>query len=106
MPSLTPLAWALSPATALPNVKASARSNPRRSATTAAHRVRTGARLIVILRPASTIFPLPLRHHAELIRRKRSLQLQCLFRLSREPSIELRRRGEHDGHRLGVDWLH
>src|SRR5207302_6439844 len=46
MPSLRPLAWAFSPATALPKVSASSSSKPRRWATTAAHRVRTGARLI------------------------------------------------------------
>src|SRR5580704_8607564 len=50
MPSLLPLLWAVNPATALPSERASSWSNPRRSATTAAQRVRTGARLIWIMR--------------------------------------------------------
>ena len=44
MPSRTPLAWAVSPASARPSVSASSRSKPSRSATTAAHSVSTGAR--------------------------------------------------------------
>src|SRR5262249_18504387 len=44
--SLRPLAWALCPATDWPSVSASSSSKPRRWATTAAHKVRTGARLI------------------------------------------------------------
>src|SRR5439155_10730808 len=50
IPNRRPLLWAASPATALPSESASSRSNPNRSATTAAHKVSTGARLILILR--------------------------------------------------------
>ena len=46
-PSRWPFDCAVSPATDLPSVSASSRSNPRRSATTAAHHVKTGARLTV-----------------------------------------------------------
>jgi hypothetical protein len=49
-PSDTPLEYALRPATARPSVKASSRRNPSRSATTAAHNVKTGARLIYMVR--------------------------------------------------------
>src|SRR3990172_10168625 len=50
MPRLLPFDWALRPATALPRLSEASSSYPRRSATTAAHRVITGARLILILR--------------------------------------------------------
>src|ERR1043166_2070390 len=52
MPRLRPLAWAVSPATALASDSASSRANPCRSATTAAHSVSTGARLMVMTRSA------------------------------------------------------
>jgi hypothetical protein len=45
-PNATLLVYALSPATARPRLRASAGANPRRSATTAAQSVSTGARLI------------------------------------------------------------
>jgi hypothetical protein len=45
MPSRRPLDWAVSPASARPSVRVSS-SKPRRWATTAAHRVRTGAQSI------------------------------------------------------------
>src|SRR5580658_1012637 len=48
MPSRRPLDCALRPATALPRESASSRLKPRRSATVADQRVRTGARLIRI----------------------------------------------------------
>src|SRR5918912_814150 len=51
MPSARPFIWALEPATARPSVRAASRSKPKRSATTAAQRVRTGARLTRIVRP-------------------------------------------------------
>src|SRR5512137_2354149 len=46
MPSRTPFEYAVSPASAWPTVNAASRGIPSRSATTAAQRVRTGARLI------------------------------------------------------------
>src|SRR5262245_45765319 len=46
MPSARPLDWALSPAIDFPSVSDSSRAKPRRSATNAAHRVSTGARLM------------------------------------------------------------
>jgi hypothetical protein len=48
MPSRRHLAWAFSPARALPNVRDSSALKPKRLATTAAQSVRTGARLIEI----------------------------------------------------------
>src|SRR5260370_190261 len=50
--SRRPLDWALSPATALPRVRAAARSWPSRSATTTAPRVSTGARVATTERRA------------------------------------------------------
>ncbi len=44
MPSARPFIWALLPATARPRVSAASSSKPRRSATTVAHSVSTGAR--------------------------------------------------------------
>ena len=56
-PSRTPFAYAFSPATARPSVSASSHSNPSRSATTAAHSVSTGARLIEIVRVIANASP-------------------------------------------------
>jgi hypothetical protein len=50
-----PLEEAFSPATARPSVRASSRSNPSRCATTAAHRVRIGARLMEMVFAATEL---------------------------------------------------
>lgn len=50
---------AVRPATLLPSVSASSGSNPNRSATTAAHNVSTGARLIITVSIARTSTPNP-----------------------------------------------
>src|SRR6266571_3978407 len=54
---MRPLDWALSPAIARPRVSASSRSNPSRSATTAAHSVSTGARLMRIRSVGAAVRP-------------------------------------------------
>src|SRR5437899_2510289 len=53
MPRFRPFAWAVKPATALPSDSASSGLKPSRSATIAAQRVSTGARLMVMIRSAN-----------------------------------------------------
>src|SRR5215470_20027793 len=55
MPSRRPFACAFIPATALPSVSAVSCGCPSFSATTAAHRVRTGARLTLTISPRFAI---------------------------------------------------
>src|ERR1041385_5578103 len=64
MPNRRPLLCAVSPATALPSDNASSRSNPSHSATTADQSVKTGARLMRIVRVAIGASPIDFTFYA------------------------------------------